>query len=617
MAAALSSCNEKIDNSNYSDMLGENYNQELLWDPDSMAFRRANWQVKNLMLDANLYSSQIKMLGSTQSVSYIKYTSKSFYTKIGVPDNKLENTSTIAQNKKAIFAINGGLFNDSGSTTFVKTDGKTTTGSTTDASGLVNGAVAFRDTPDSNELLILSGSDASESSLGSDEYIYALATGPVLLIDGVEQEFPQTEQYMTRTARSIIGLDSEGNYIMAVIDGGIAGNADGATIAEAAYIARIIGMKQAVCLASGTASSLWCSSAGTVSHPSGNGVYDHGGESEVANIIYVEANTLFEDGDGTAENPYQIASARQIKNMSSVLVEGSEVYFELTSDIDMEGIDWIPLNYADPYMKKINFDGKGHTISNFTCSYEKYPSFFGVLHGECRNVAFINASISTTNNGCGIIAGYIGTTGKPGLLENCYINGNVTVNGGKQPAGGAAAYLNEGAVKNCYFNVSVTTPLPFTLVNLGFGGVAGELKNNCTVENCFVKGTVSGSLNYNAGGIIGRSSDGNNNKLINNIAWLDLVEGRVAAGSITGRWKTDSGTSENNYSKEGMTVTTYTNTGDGNTQGPYHGSDKDYSDFGIPASNATEAANILGWDTSVWDLTGELPTLKLFAENEN
>lgn len=613
MIPAVFSCSEKIDNSEFSDMLGENYNQQMLWDPDSLAFRRADWEKKSLLLDSELYSAQIEMMESVQSVSYIKYTSKSFYTEIGTSDSGLKKAGDIAQENKAVFAINGGLFNASGATTFVKVGGTVETSSTS-AGSVVNGAVAFRDTDEGNEMVILSGSEAGDANLGADKWDSAIATGPVLLINGKEQDFPQTDEYTTRTARSIIGKDANGNCIMAVIDGGVTGQADGATMAEAAYIARLIGMTDAVCLAGGNASSLWSSSDGTLTCPSGNGAYDHSGETDVANIIYVQANTLFEGGDGTAANPYLIAKARQIKNMSSALMEGTTVYFELTDDIDMDGIEWTPLNYADPYMKIVNFDGKGHTIYNFTCENTSYPSFFGVLHGECRNVRFVDAKVSTTNNCCGIIGGYVGTTGKPGLIENCHVHGTVTVTAGDQPAGGIAGQINTGTAKNCSVDVTVSMTVPFVVLNKGFGGIVGEMRNNSTVENCFATGDVLGELNYNAGGIAGRNNDGSNTLLKNNIAWLNSVTGRVAAGSVTGRWKTANGVAENNYSKRGMTVITYTNNGDGLTQGKYYSNDTDYADFGIETDSAIEAAKTLGWNESIWDLSGELPRLKQFAE---
>ena len=613
LPAMLWSCSEKIDNSAFSDVLGKDYNQEILWDVDSLAFRRASWSTTDASYGAEIRQAQIKMLGGTQSVSYITYPSNMFITRIAAADNGLQSTSELAAGSKAVFAINGGPCDASGATSFVMIGNKVISEGSGSASGA--GALAINETLDGSTIGIVQ--NASSSSLQTD-YTSALIAGPVLVAGGKEQTFADTEENNTRQARSIIGTDDKGNYFMAVIDGGVTGQADGATMAEAAFIARIIGMQDAVCLSGGNASTLWSGTDGVVSHPSGNGSYDNTGEEGVANIVYVELNTPFAGGDGTKNDPYQIGTSRHIQNMSTVLEEGTAVYFELIDDIDMEGIDWIPLNYADPYMKIVHLDGNGHTIHNFFSSYASYPSFFGVLYGECRDIRFLNARIdgSDTSSSGGIIGGYIGTSGKPGLVENTYVQGSVyAVN--QTANGGIAGQINTGTVRNCYADVTVETKDEYMFANYGIGGIVGDMKNNATVENCFVTGKILGKYNYNAGGVAGRSNDGTNVILRNNISWVTEVNGRVAVGSVTGRWQTKTGTAENNYSNASADVTTYANDGTGEEIGNYGaGSTTDYADFGTTTAEPCRAASELGWDTSIWDLTGETPQLKLFTDSD-
>ena len=74
-------------------------------------------------------------------------------------------------------------------------------------------------------------------------------------------------------ARSVIGITAQGKMMLLTIDGAITGNADGATLEEAAFIAKTLGMKNAVCLADGSSSTLWTSGKGVVNHPVGNGQY--------------------------------------------------------------------------------------------------------------------------------------------------------------------------------------------------------------------------------------------------------------------------------------------------------------------------------------------------------
>ena len=76
---------------------------------------------------------------------------------------------------------------------------------------------------------------------------------------------------------------------MAVIDGRFKGQGDGATIAETAYIARQLGLTEALNLDGGGSSTLWCEEAGVVNRPSDNRRFDHEGERRVTNCIAVVA----------------------------------------------------------------------------------------------------------------------------------------------------------------------------------------------------------------------------------------------------------------------------------------------------------------------------------------
>ena len=614
LPAMLWSCSEKMDNSDFSDVLGKDYNQEILWNVDSLAFRRAGWSTTDASNGAEIRQAQIEMLGGTQSVSYITYPSNMFITRIAAADNGVANTSEIAAGSKAVFAINGGPCDASGATSFVMIGNKVISEGSGSVSGA--GALAINETLDGSTIGIVS--NASSSSLQTD-YTSALIAGPVLVAGGKEQTFADTEENNTRQARSIIGTDDKGNYFMAVIDGGVTGQADGATMAEAAFIARIIGMQDAVCLSGGNASTLWSGTDGVVSHPSGNGSYDNAGETEVANIVYVELNTPFAGGDGTKNDPYQIGTSRHIQNMSSALEEGTAVYFELIDDIDMEGIDWIPLNYADPYMKIVHLDGNGHTIHNFFSSYASYPSFFGVLYGECRDIRFLNAKIDATQStAAGIIGGYLGTTGKPGLLENAYINGTVAA-GTENNFGGIAGNLRQGTIRNCHADVEVSCSKDINATwNNGLGGIAGRVYDNAIIENCFVTGKILGDNTYNVGGVAGHSEDWTTNRTVrNNISWVSELNGRAAVGNIFGRWRaTENSVIENNYRNPACQLTTYANDGTV-SEGIYNeGNTSDFADCGTPTDNPCETATTLGWDTDIWDLTGVTPQLKLFTDSD-
>lgn len=201
-------------------------------------------------------------------------------------------------------------------------------------------------------------------------------------------------------------------------------------------------------------------------------------------------------GLGTKESPYNLYTVEDIKTMNEKLEDDVKVYFRLKNDIDMEGVDWFPLNSADPYAKLVDFDGGGHTISNFTCNAPAYSSFFGVLYGSVYDLNFENASVTAeTKSACGIVGGYCGTTGKPGTCRNVHVSGTVTSIAGVNGVGGLFGRLNEGTVEKCSADCAVTSNANYA------GGLFGYDAGVSHVSDCYTSGSVDG--NQRIGGICG------------------------------------------------------------------------------------------------------------------
>ncbi len=590
-AMSLFSCAEKVDNDAYSDWLGEHYNQEILWNVDSLAFYRATWTKTELKQGAVLNTAKIKMteMGAVQSVSYITYTSNSFFTRVGAPES---GTAKISESvgEDVVFAMNGGP-------AYAKINGveKNTTASKLGLGITEHGANGSED--------IIADGDLTA-------YNSALAGVAVLVKDGEEQTFASSADNDTRMARSIYGVTKDGKYTMAVIGGGVAGEADGCTMAEAAFIARVMGLVNAVALSNGDQASLYVSGEGTV----------NGSDAALSNYIYVEAIELFAGGEGTKASPYLISNNEELNNMHLAISDDKTVYFQLAADIDMTGMEWEPLNYSGTFKKAIVFDGNGHTISNFYCNFATYPSFFGVLNGECRNVKFENATVVSGGKSAGVIGGYVGSTsaGVTGLVENCYVQGTVTMNGGREAAGIAGTLDNGSQVVNCYVDVEVTGNYSGSR-NYGLATIAGEIIAS-DVDNCFGAGKINGNDMFNVGGLVGRANNAGVANVRNNISWVSEVIGRTAAGAVIGRWnykKIDAtSVQEGNYSRSDANVVTYKNYGDKTEVAIYGGGElsggNDYAVTGTQTSDPVKAAKDLGWDEKVWDLSGETPQLVLF-----
>lgn len=316
-------------------------------------------------------------------------------------------------------------------------------------------------------------------------------------------------------------------------------------------------------------------------------------------------------GAGTQSEPYILTTVGHIQKMNELMESGETVYFKLGNDIDMSEVNsWTPLNYADPYDKAIDFDGNGYTISNFKCSYSEYPSFFGVVNGSVRNVAFTGAEILGASSGAAVIGGYVGTGSLVGKVENVYVQGKITITA-TAPAGGIAGNLRGTGtyIKNCHANMEIISNSTDTFVQSGLGGIAGKIYSNVTIENClaegFIDGTIAQDQGDNVGGIYGRveTASQSNMTIKGCIAWQTRIDGRAATGRIGGR-DYDVLTSQNCYARTDMELCQ-----DGNIieLSAAYGQAEQGTDCSDIISTAQSTLN---WDSSIWDFSGAIPQLK-------
>ena len=217
-------------------------------------------------------------------------------------------------------------------------------------------------------------------------------------------------------------------------------------------------------------------------------------------------------GDGTEANPYLLKTAEHMVAMRTLAVLGETTYFSLANDIDMASVEnWTPVNYDQNFERQIHFDGNGKTITNFAptafvaddqTTPAEYPSLFGVLYGSCKNLTIKNSKIivSETTPSCGFLGGYVGTAGKPAVVENVSVQGEVY--GGS--CVGALAGQSNGTTtyKNC------TVDAVLTSAGTDLGGIVGKIRGDSEMTGCTVKATiVSKAINKNrVGGLIGWNS---------------------------------------------------------------------------------------------------------------
>lgn len=260
-------------------------------------------------------------------------------------------------------------------------------------------------------------------------------------------------------------------------------------------------------------------------------------------------------GSGTASDPYQLSSPYDLLQVKSLCKAASNVgdsptYFKMMRDINMADIDWEPVNWASPYMKKVDFNGNGKTISNLSVSGYNYSSLFGVVFGEVYDLKIANASIDGGTRAAGIVGGYAGSNDggvtRFAKIHNVHVSG--TVYGGEGQTNGIGGFVGRvanGDIYNCSADVQVTYA-----ENYGSAFVGYFEKNavNASIKNCFVKGSVKEAV-YGAGkkavgGIVGGVNG--KNQTVENCICIASVSGGNGVGGIVGMANYDASSKQTN-----------------------------------------------------------------------
>lgn len=203
----------------------------------------------------------------------------------------------------------------------------------------------------------------------------------------------------------------------------------------------------------------------------------------------------YNGGDGSMENPYQIATAEQLALLAQQTNDGTggDACYILTDDICLnenagpEGFNWTPIGMLitnDEYHAFTGiFDGGGHTIDNLYCQDNENwecTGLFGVAEGAViKNIVMTN-SLITDGQISGIIMGKAINTD----VLNCTVYGEVH-----------ASHKLGGIIGTCIANVENDTVSISNCFNNAFledaahiGGIVGTVsldgRGSALLENC-------------------------------------------------------------------------------------------------------------------------------------
>lgn len=215
---------------------------------------------------------------------------------------------------------------------------------------------------------------------------------------------------------------------------------------------------------------------------------------------------------------YQINSVEELiaaSNNWAAFKAGDTVY--LTTHLDIStytgdfATDFTNFHAKTSSHVYMNFNGLGHTISNYT---ESYPFFAGTYNATVSNLTFDNAVVNKAAvvSGASSAAVLMRTTEKGAVIDNVHLmNSSVTSVDENYTGGFVALVSNGGGAKNLTIkNSSISnTSVMASVENAGrvglfVGTYAGRHSAEFVMENCVaVNSTVGGpSASSNGGGLL-------------------------------------------------------------------------------------------------------------------
>lgn len=193
----------------------------------------------------------------------------------------------------------------------------------------------------------------------------------------------------------------------------------------------------------------------------------------------------FAGGDGSKENPYQIATAAQLNAVRNHM----DSHFVLINDIDLSKYNWEPIGGIKDVEAKDGFqgtfDGAGHTIDHLTLNYTIVPvqfrsyynvGLFSVMGdlSEIKNVNLKNVNISVVSDNYDAVIRIGSVATNTNRISNCSTEGKINITSNKEgnlSIGGIGTEATE--VVKCINNINIFVN---GYVQSHVGGIASTAK---------------------------------------------------------------------------------------------------------------------------------------------
>lgn len=243
-----------------------------------------------------------------------------------------------------------------------------------------------------------------------------------------------------------------------------------------------------------------------------------GADDKMTSDFYDLPLVKFAGGDGTAENPYLIATAGDLQQIKA----NTSAHYRLANDIDCGALDLVTITAFSG-----SLDGAGHNVANLTVTGRgifknstagatikdinftdaavlpagKSFSYTGLLVGEAQGTTVSNVHVlgfkAESAEFDDVFGGLIGRGTLKTSISGSRIAG-ATVNLPQGKAGGFIGGMMTGtAVTACAFTGSITA-------GSEVGGIASSIHTDGTVADCHVDADLTAE--HTIGGVIASSS---------------------------------------------------------------------------------------------------------------
>lgn len=264
-------------------------------------------------------------------------------------------------------------------------------------------------------------------------------------------------------------------------------------------------------------------------------------------------------GEGTKEKPFLIKNKEQLMGLSELTAMGMMVpesgetqyagdysgcYFALGGNIDLQGVDWIPIGFYRnstenagevSYPFSGDFDGKGYTIKNLKLTsfagYNNVGLFGAVTDARIHDLTIIpDSSEIKGKDRTGVVAGYAGDSQIRNVtVKSAYIRSSGI-------AGGIAGEISGTVIENATCEKVMIDSTGGTDV-IYVGGIAGIASNSYIVDSDVSTGDGT-TARIQGTGYIGGIVGYQNAAYIYNTHVSGTIGGyhSTAIGGITGRY---------------------------------------------------------------------------------